>query len=207
MIKPAHNKIYERFFDMYFTYILKHNFRKISIEGDFIPDDRSILLVPNHFSWWDGFFAWKLNTKLLKKKFYLMMLERELAKRLFFTKLGAFSISYTSKEMIKSLRFATEVLKEPNNLLVFYPQGKLFSQHHKALKFQRGIEWIVKQSKNFRLLMCVNLIDYYAYPKPSLTIYLQEYRYLTDFNLSHFQLSYNLFLERSIQNQDKIFRQ
>lgn len=207
MIKPAHNTLYKKFFNAYFSYILKRNFREIRIEGDFVSDDRSILLVPNHFSWWDGFFAWKLNSKLLHKKFYLMMLESELTKHRFFAKLGAFSISPTSKGMMESLRFAIEVIKQPNNLLVFYPQGKLYSQHHMALEFQKGIERMVEYSDNFRLLMCANLIDYYAHPKPSLTIYLQEYVRLADFNLTQFQLTYNLFLKQSIYKQDKIHRQ
>lgn len=207
MIKPAHNVLYERFFNAYFNYILNRNFREIRIEGDFSPDNRSILLVPNHFSWWDGIFAWKLNTMLLHKKFYLMMLESELSKYRFFAKLGAFSIAPTSKGMLESLRFASEVIKQPNNLLAFYPQGKLYSQHHMDLEFQRGIERIVNQASNFRLLMCANLIDYYAFPKPSLTIYLQEYEQLTEFNLTQFQLTYNLFLKQSIYKQDKIHRQ
>lgn len=207
MIKPAHNALYERFFNAYFNYILRRNFREIRIEGDFVPDNRTILLVPNHFSWWDGFFAWKLNTILLHKKFYLMMLESELSRHRFFAKLGAFSIAPTSKGMLESLRYATEVIKQPNNLLVFYPQGKLYSQHHMALEFQKGIERIVEQSDNFRLLMCANLIDYYAYPKPSLTIYIQEYERLQDFSLTQFQLTYNLFLKQSIHKQDKIHRQ
>lgn len=207
MIKPAHNALYNRIFNAYFNFILKRNFREIRIEGGFVPDNRSILLVPNHFSWWDGFFAWKLNTMLLRKKFYLMMLESELAKHRFFAKLGAFSIAPTSKGVLESLRFANEVISQPNNLLVFYPQGKLYSQHHMALEFQKGIERIVEQASNFRLLMCANLIDYYAYPKPSLTIHLQEYERLTDFNLTRFQLTYNLFLKQSIYKQDKIHRQ
>lgn len=207
MIKPRHNDLYKRFFNLYFNFILKRNFREIRIEGDFVPDNRSILLVPNHFSWWDGFFAWKLNSLLLQKKFYLMMLESELAKHRFFTKLGAFSIAPTSKGMLESLRFATEVISQPNNLLVFYPQGKLYSQHHMALEFQKGIERIVEQTENFRLLMCANLVDYYANPKPSLTIYLQEYERLNDFSLTQFQLTYNLFLKQSVHKQDKLHRQ
>jgi len=135
------------------------------------------------------------------------MLESELSRHRFFAKLGAFSIAPTSKGMLESLRFATEVIKQPNNLLVFYPQGKLYSQHHMALEFQKGIERIVEQSDTFRLLMCANLIDYYAYPKPSITIHLQEYERLQDFSLTQFQLTYNLFLKQSIHKQDKIHRQ
>ncbi len=207
MIKAVHNPLYHRFFNVYIRRLVRQNFRDVRIIGDFVPDNRSILLVPNHFSWWDGFFAWELNRKLLHKNFYLMMLERELEKHKFFAKIGAFSIAPTSKGMMDSLRYAATVLNQPENLLVFYPQGKLFSQHHMALEFQKGVEWIVENSTNIRLIMCANLVDYYAHPKPSLSIYIQEYERLLDFNLAQFQITYNLFLKQSIHKQDTIHRQ
>ncbi len=207
MIKPKHNPLYHKIFDIYIRQLIKRDFRKVTIIGDFTPDDRSILLVPNHFSWWDGFFAWELNRKHLNKKFYLMMLESELNKYMFFSKLGAFSINPSSKGMLESLRYASNTLEQPGNLMVFFPQGKLYSQHHITLEFQKGIERIVANSHKFRLLMCANLIDYYAYRKPSLNIYIQEFERLTHFDLMRFQITYNLFLKQSIHKQDTIHRQ
>jgi len=207
VIKPKHNSLYHKIFDVYFRYLIGRDFREVGIIGDFIPHNRSIFLLPNHFSWWDGFFTWELNRMHLHKKFYLMMLESELNKYKFFSKLGAFSIDSTSKGLLESLRYASNVLKQPGNLMVFFPQGKLYSQHHMALEFQKGIERIVANSHNFRLLMCANLIDYYAYRKPSLNIYIQEFERLTDFDLMRFQITYNLFLKQSIHKQDTIHRQ
>ncbi|QKG80120.1 hypothetical protein FHG85_07550 [Tenuifilum thalassicum] len=207
VIKPPKIDLFYFLFKVYANLLLNLHFREIRIEGDFTPDNRSVLLIPNHFSWWDGFFAWKLNTMLLRKEFYLMMLESELKKHRFLKKLGAYAIVPTSKGMLESLRFASEVLTQPNNVLVYYPQGRLHSQHHMGLEFQKGIERIAQQSDNFRLLMCANLIDYYNYKKPSLTIYLQEYDRLTDFSLTQFQLTYNLFLKQSIYKQDKLYKQ
>jgi len=207
MIKPSHSKFYQWFFNHYFNFILKRHFREIKVISNIEIDDRSILLVPNHFSWWDGFIAWYLNKNHLNKKFHLLMLESELSKHKFFTKLGAFSISKTSRGLYDSLIFAANLVKEQGNVLVFYPQGKLFSQHHMTLEFAKGIERILQDKPNCRVIMAANLVDYYSYKKPSLSIYLNEYIYDGSFNLTQFQFAYNMFLKQSIHQQDKNFKQ
>ncbi len=207
MIKPSHNKFYQWFFNHYFNFILKRHFREIKVIADYKTDNRSVLLIANHFSWWDGFFAWYLNSSLLKKKYHVLMLESELNKHKFFTKLGAFSISKTPRGLNDSLIYAANLIKEENNLLVFYPQGKFFSQHHMTLEFAKGIERLVQDKPNCRLVMVANLIDYYGEKKPTLSIYLNEYIYDGSFNLIQFQFAYNMFLKQCIHQQDKLFKQ
>ncbi|MCB8963999.1 MAG: 1-acyl-sn-glycerol-3-phosphate acyltransferase [Bacteroidales bacterium] len=207
MIKPSHSRFYQWFFYHYFNFILKRHFREIKVISNIEIDSKSILLVPNHFSWWDGFIAWHLNKNHLNKKFHLLMLESELSKHRFFTKLGAFSISRTSRGLYDSLIFASNLIKEQGNILVFYPQGKLFSQHHITLEFAKGIERILQDKPDCRIIMATNLIDYYGFKKPTLSIYLNEYIYDGSFNLTQFQFVYNMFLKQSIHQQDKIFKQ
>ena len=128
MLKANHHRLHQWVLDSYVRLILWQSFREIIITGDTKPDHRAVLLIPNHFSWWDGFFALHLNRHLFRKKFHLMMLERELIERIFFTRAGAFSINQGSREIIESLNYTNGILNNSNNLVVMYPQGQLGSQ-------------------------------------------------------------------------------
>ena len=53
---------------------------------------KSLIVTPNHFSWWDGFFIYWTNKKLFNRKLYVLMLEEQLKRYWFFKKLGCYSI-------------------------------------------------------------------------------------------------------------------
>jgi len=203
VIEANHSKFHSELLNLYISLILKTDFREIMITGDIKPDGRSVLLIPNHFSWWDGFFAWHLNRALFKKRYHVMMLEHELSKRMFFTRVGAFSVNLNSKSIIQSLSYCSQVLNNPDNLLLMFPQGKLSSQHSFDVQFRKGIERILTQTSNTRIIFAACLTDYYGYRKPSLTISLKEYDGLN--SLDDIELAYNNHLRQSIINQDNLF--
>lgn len=207
MIKASHNRLYRWFFGNYFELLLRKHFHKILIVSDYTPDDRPMLLIPNHFSWWDGFIAWHLNETVFRKKFHLMMLGEELGKRKFFSKLGAFSIQPGSRQIIESLDYAAEILSKPGNLLVLYPQGKLYSQHSPEILFQKGIGRLITKSGKPAIIMAVALTEYYAHKRPSLVIHLKEFESAEKLNLAQLQEAYNLMLKESIKKHDNLFRQ
>ena len=73
MIEANHRWFYVWFIRVYTAVNLRLNFRKIIIEGDtVVPEDKPLLLVGNHFSWWDGFFAYYLNYTLWRRKFHVI---------------------------------------------------------------------------------------------------------------------------------------
>lgn len=205
MVKPAHSKMFLWIFRIYSSVILKWHFREIKVVSDFLSDNRSVLLVSNHFSWWDSFIVWYLNRKYIGMKFHLLVQDSDLKLQPYFKRLGAFSVSRTSKGLYDSFIYAANLLKDENNLLVFFPQGKLYSQHYQTLEFTSGITRILQGKPNCRILMSVNLIDYYTHKKPTLSIYLKEYSFEENFNLAQFQFSYNMFLKQCIYEQDKLF--
>lgn len=202
MIKPKHSKFHSWLLDAYIGFILKSDFNKVIVTGDIRPDDRSILLIPNHFSWWDGFFAWYLNKIIFKKNYHVMMLEQELSKRMFFSRIGAFSINLTSRSMVESLNFCAQVLSNSNNMLLMFPQGKLASLHQPELKFRRGVERILNQTPNTRIIFAACLVDYFAHRKPSLTIALKEYN--GNYSIKEIEEAYNFHYKQSKINQDNL---
>ena len=67
------------------------------------------------------------------------------------------------------------MLDDPDNLVLIYPQGKLYSNFVSHVKFEKGISKIIKQAKgNFQLVFAAAFIQYVKDPKPSVTVYLKN---------------------------------
>jgi hypothetical protein len=72
-----------------------------------------LLITPNHSTWWDGFFFYILNRKIWKRKAHLMMLEEQLSKYRFFSRIGAFGIEPgLARRSYQALRYSAAVLLE-----------------------------------------------------------------------------------------------
>lgn len=200
MIKANHSLFHSWLINQYTSYILNTDFQAVKIKGDIIADDRSVLLIPNHFSWWDGFFGWHINQNIFRKKFHVMMLEQELSQRMFFSRVGAFSVNLGSRSIIESLNYSIEILESPSNLLLMFPQGKLESQHVNVVKFHKGIERIAGSVHNTRIIFAVCLTDYFSNRKPTLTISLKEYNGTRELEIM--QQEFNNHLQHCIVQQD-----
>jgi len=149
MITARHTAWADWIFAWYLTRLCKRHFHKISVLGK-IPEtssDLPLLLLPNHSTWWDGFFVYLLNKKLFRRKTYLMMLEAQLARYKFFSRLGAYSINPHSAGSIKnSLRYSVAVLNEkvaPRPMLCIFPQGELLPWDKRPLVYKNGLETIL----------------------------------------------------------------
>jgi len=159
MITARHAVWADWIFRQYVMWLLKHHFHAIHILGE-IPDPAPklpLILLPNHSTWWDGFFVYLLNKKLFHRKLYLMMLEEQLAKYYFFSKLGVYGMEPKSgKGVIASLRYTVSIMREApltSPLICVFPQGELRPSGMRPLGYKRGIEWIIeKYSKTVNLL-------------------------------------------------------
>jgi 1-acyl-sn-glycerol-3-phosphate acyltransferase len=135
---------------IFMPYILRQ-FRK-SFHGLYflgpLPDpdpDLPLLITPNHSTWWDGFFFYILNKRLFKRKGYLMMLEEQLSKYSFFSRIGAFGIEPgLARKSYQALVYSAEVLRNPGNSLCIFPQGVLRYSGLRPLEFQRGVGHVLK---------------------------------------------------------------
>jgi len=149
MIKARHTAWAERIFHPYVLWLFKRHFHAIHLLGQ-VPEtnpDLPLLLLPNHSTWWDGFFIYLLNKKFFRRKIYLMMLEEQLSRYKFFARLGAFSINPQSAGGIKSsLRYSVDILKEnaaPRPMLCIFPQGELLPWDRRPLIYKNGLETIM----------------------------------------------------------------
>ncbi len=175
MIRAKHNRFYVLFFDCLMRVWLHLAFRQIRIHGDIDDQGGSILLLSNHFSWWDGFIARYTNKKKLGRKLFVMMLEEQLRANIVLRKLGAFSIRKNSRSALESLNYAASILKNPRHLLLLFPQGRFQSIHTRPLSFEKGWVKLVQQAPNsMQLIFMACLTDYFAHRRPVLNVYLSK---------------------------------
>ncbi len=148
MIQAQHRFWADIIFQPYLTWLFKRNFHEIQVLGKSpeIPDDLPVLLLPNHSTWWDGFFVYLLSKKIFRRTPYLMMLEKQLSKYKFFSKIGAYSIEPENRRnIIESLGYTVELLNREMPIVSIFPQGQLVPWHTRPLGYKRGVEWILRK--------------------------------------------------------------
>jgi 1-acyl-sn-glycerol-3-phosphate acyltransferase len=201
IIKAKHIPFFVRFFSFYSLNRLKRYFNDVIIECNINTTGRPVLLIGNHFSWWDGFIAYRLNDLFLHKKFHIMMLEEQLENRLFLNKAGAFSIKRGSRTVVETLSYTSGLLHDADNMVVVYPQGVITSIHRRPIRFERGTERVIAgASDKLMILFYVALPDWYSEKKPGLYVRVIEYA-ARERSITDLEEAYNMFLDECISNQ------
>jgi 1-acyl-sn-glycerol-3-phosphate acyltransferase len=204
ILKAKHNTLIYPFFKWYAGWIMKRHFGTIKIVGNVEEKNLPVLLLSNHISWWDGFWAEYINQKIMHRKFHFMMLEDQLRKYWFFNYTGGFSVNKKSKSVIETLNYTSELLINNKNLVLFFPQGEIQSLNYQNIRFEKGLERILKDNKNaVQVVFLVNLIDYFSNRKPGIYFHLQEY-VQRGFDINSIQDSYNLFYAQSVEKQKNL---
>lgn len=202
MIKPKSNKLIHGFFSWYISKIIGKDFHSFNYNKPSFSDDKAILLLANHFSWWDGFFLFHLNKIYFKKHFHVMVLQETAEKVKFLKYLGAFSIQRNAKSLIESLDYAGKLLDNPENLLLIFPQGELYSSHISIINFEKGLNKIIAASKKqFQYLFAAILIDYFDHRKPSVNVFLENWAAQEYTSLQVIKSSFNRHYDQSLKTQ------
>jgi len=155
---------------------MRRSFHSVQLKGDFTDRGLPVLLICNHMSWWDGIWAFHFNREVLHRKFHFMMLEEQLRKNWFFKYTGGFSVTKKSKSIIETIYYTAELLQNPENSVLMFPQGEIQSMHLHQFHFENGIGKILgKTSDPFQIVMLANLVDYFSDVKPNVAIYFEEF--------------------------------
>ncbi|HEY2583134.1 MAG TPA: 1-acyl-sn-glycerol-3-phosphate acyltransferase [Mucilaginibacter sp.] len=155
------------------SWFIGRRFNKMIINEIPVKPGHSYILMCNHFSFLDGFLAIYLSLNGIHKRqtltgFYIMSLKKQMQKHWWLKYIGAFSIVPGSPSMEESLSYAAEILSEPGNLLLYYPQGNLESAHIRHIEFKDGLSHIVpKIEGNCQLIWCSVVMEYFESTKPS----------------------------------------
>lgn len=177
IIRSRHTLFFTTFFRWYTSRMLQKHFSGIVADLDDCPPEKPVLLIANHFSWWDGFIGNYLCYKYYHKKFHAMMLREQLENRMFLNKAGAFSVEKSSRSAVESILYSAEILSQKDKLLMMFPQGKIESLYHREFEFARGVEKILAKCDPPPVVMFnINLVDYFSKVSPTLFIRTQKYQ-------------------------------
>lgn len=139
MVYPRKNKLIYWCMHQYVKLLVRTKFHQLIFNRIDIDKNKSILLLANHFSFWDGLILHCINNKLFKKNFHVMVNEETAYKLHYLQYGGAFSINKKSRQVLESLDYAVALLAEPYNLVLLFPQGKLFSNFVEDVRFEKGV--------------------------------------------------------------------
>lgn len=202
MIPARRVTLFSNWFAMYMRYRMRKAFKLLQVTPFTPKPGHSILLLCNHFSWWDGLWANYLAYWHLNRKLYIMMQEDHLQKRMLFNLFGGFSINRSSREMIKSLQYAAGLLDNPENLVVVFPQGELISNHTTEIKVEKGVERLIKNIKGpCQIVYNCALIDYFESLKPSVYFHLFDCGIAGEVSFEELTEKINAFHKQALKDQ------
>jgi len=190
----------------YVKWLLGKQFHEILFNTIETDTNKSVLLIANHYSFWDTLILYHVNSNLLKKNFHVMILEETSLEQVFLRYAGAFSVDKSSRDMLKSLNYASELLNDPKNLVLIYPQGKLYSNFVNEVHFENGVSRIIKQAQGkFQLIFAAAFIQYFKHKKPTATVYLENMNEsFADKSIDELQSAYQQYYSASKKLQTEI---
>ncbi len=202
MLEPRRNKLIYSFFSWYISRIIRSDFKKLEFNEVSFQNDRAILLLANHFSWWDGFLMFQINKLYFRKKFHVMITEENYDSVWFLKYLGSFSVKKNSRSIIETLEYAGRLLDDADNLVLIFPQGKLYSNHTDEIQFQKGLMNMINISKRkFQYIFAAAFVDYFEHRQASVNCYLQDWEGAEFTSLQLVKSAYNKHYEVSRQKQ------
>lgn len=205
MYQPRKNTIIYSFFSWYIQYIIKKDFSFFNYDKIELKENSSILVLANHFSWWDGFFLFYINKKIFKKNFHVLVNADNYKKVGFLKYLGAFAAENKGKDVLGTLSYAGNLLDHPQNLVLVFPQGKLYSNHVKNINFEKGVMQMINSSqKKINIVFASTFIDYFEKRKASAYTYLQNWENEEYVSLQLLKSAYNKHYENSVLKQTQI---
>jgi hypothetical protein len=92
----------------------------------------------------------------------------------FFKYMGAFSVNKNSREILASLDYAAKLLNDPHNLVLIFPQGKLYSNFIDKVSFEKGLLKITQAANGkYQIVLAATFIESLQYKHPSASVYLK----------------------------------
>jgi 1-acyl-sn-glycerol-3-phosphate acyltransferase len=133
-----------------------------------------VILVPNHISWWDGFFCFEVQRGIRPGSgIFSLMLESELKKFPILRKIGCFGIEPGNPFSVRRAfeQFRDLVAVKPYRTLTFFPQAAISPLRRRPLGFQRGIETLTRMTGRVQYVPVAIHIEPLNHEKPTAFVY------------------------------------
>ncbi|MBE7176358.1 MAG: 1-acyl-sn-glycerol-3-phosphate acyltransferase [Mucilaginibacter polytrichastri] len=181
---------------------IHRGFKALHIEPVEVLPGHSVLYLSNHFSWWDGFLAGYVSHFVLKKHFHIMMQADHIESRRALRYLGAFSLEKNSRNMLHSLKYASGLLDDTQNLVALFPQGALRSSYTEKMTTEKGIARIIDRVTHpCQVVYASVLTDYFESFRPSAYIRLHHCCTSVDFDYAQLQNDIAHFHRQDLEKQ------
>lgn len=131
-----------------------------------------VLLVANHFSWWDGLWV-MLHFRQTRWNLAVPMLASQLQKRPFLRWWGALPLQ-AGRALPHQVAACQAACTQPNQLLLLFPQGKIGSLHTKHFHFQRGLLRKL-MAEGVQLVFLYQTLEFGNKPRPVVHHFLQPF--------------------------------
>ncbi len=175
MVRNKQNFFIRWVLHTYVLWTIKRHLYEIIFNQIETDPDKSILLLANHFSYWDSLILYIASRKLFKRKYHVMVREDTTLKLNYVKYAGAFSVNKKSRDMLQSLDYAGELLQSPQNIVLIFPQGKLYSNFVNDVHFEKGVTKVMAKAEGkFQLIFAATFIQYMKHKKPTATVYLEN---------------------------------
>ncbi|HAX48092.1 MAG TPA: lysophospholipid acyltransferase family protein [Ignavibacteria bacterium] len=187
MIPAKKNSIIGSLFAFYHKRLIRKHFYAIHLAGkenlDKIDSALPVIMYANHSNWWDGFMAYYLTNRVMKKDDHLMMDIKQMEKYFFFKYIGVFSVNReVPAEAIRSINYASDLLKDSKKYLWIFPQGDMTPQDRRPLKFFSGITKISEKTDRVNLIPVCFRYEYMMEQRPEVFISIGKPRLYTGKN-------------------------
>lgn len=191
-------------FSWYIRYAIKKNFSGHQFNKIEVNTQEAVLLLANHFSWWDGFLMFQLNRLLFKKEFHVLVTDEDYKTHWFLKYLGAFAATHKGKDVVETLLYAGQLLDDPDNLVLLFPQGKLYPAYASNIVFEKGVMQVVNESKKkFQIVFAANLFDH-TKRKPAVYTELKIWEAEEYMSLQLLKREYNKHYDQAVKNLSKM---
>ena len=175
MLEAKKSALFEKIFAVYNRSLFRRRFNSLQISGlNFIKkteENSPLLIYANHSSWWDGLVACEIARRARLDSF-VMMEEKQLRKLRFFRWLGAFSVVREKpRQALKSIAYASAILREkPNRAVWIFPQGEIFPNDIRPLRFFNGLTKIIEKTGDCRAVPIAMRYEFLGEFKPDIFI-------------------------------------
>ncbi|OGH96102.1 MAG: hypothetical protein A2104_09840 [Candidatus Melainabacteria bacterium GWF2_32_7] len=207
-IKTSFNPFCLSVSDHLFSRMFNKNFYSIKVKNieNYNLRDTSCgnIMFASHNCWWDGQLGYLLCRKKFKTKMHMMI--EELHRLPLLSKIGAFSVEKDSPQSaIKALNYSAEVLKNPDNTVWIFPQGKVMPPDYRPIEMASGVSYICKKLDKVNLIPIAHRYNFIREDRPEIFVEVGKPIILKCDNLDRKTLTHKLEQELTtlLENQRK----
>jgi len=202
MITPRRNDLVSAIYMRIVRLWLGRNFKEINIMPFEPRPGHSVLMMCNHFSWWEAFLSNYTAVKVMKRRWHVMMQHENALQYRFLRYVGMFSIVKGKRQSDVSLTYGARLLDDSRNLLMICPQGEIRSNHETYIDIKKGTFKIIEQIEApCQVVYHCTLIDYFESLKPRAYIHLFDCGIAGEFTFDELKERVNNFHQQALLNQ------